>query len=334
MLVNAWSAHRQGASLQPFTYELADPADHECIVAVTSCGICHSDIHMIDNDWQRSSYPLVPGHEVVGTVQAAGRAVTHVTVGDRVGIGWQRGACLQCRDCLGGDENLCDREEALIVGHHGGFADHVGVDARFAFPLPQGLASESAGPLLCGGATVYSALRHAGMTSGGEIGVLGVGGLGHLAVQFAARLGNRVTVFTTSQDKAKLATSLGAHDAVVVPAGAAPPRGAYRLNILLSTVPHVSDWRGYIDTLGSDGTLVFVAVPPKPVALNVGWLLGKRRRIMASPIGGRAIITEMLHTAERFGIVPTIETFPMASVNEALMRVRENRVRYRAVLTT
>ncbi|MEK7703872.1 MAG: NAD(P)-dependent alcohol dehydrogenase [Myxococcota bacterium] len=332
MQVHAFAALSRGADLTPLTYDLPDPRDEDCIVAVSSCGICHSDIHMIDNDWRMTRYPLVPGHEVVGTIVTTGRSVTHLKKGDRVGIGWQRGACLHCPDCLGGNENLCDHSDGLIVGHHGGFADHVMVDARFAFPLPAGLATDSAGPLLCGGATVYSALRHAGMGSGANIGVLGIGGLGHLAVQFASRLGNRVTVFTTSPDKAKLAMNLGAYDAVVVPTGGAPPRGAYRLDILVSTVPHVSDWRGYIDTLASDGTLVFVAVPPKTIELNVGWLLEKRRRIMASPIGGRAIITEMLATAERFGIEPVIETFPMASVNEALARVRKNEVRYRAVL--
>jgi uncharacterized zinc-type alcohol dehydrogenase-like protein len=186
--------------------------------------------------------------------------------------------------------------------------------------------------LLCGGVTVYSALRSAGMRSGQRIGVIGVGGLGHMAVLFASRLGNQVTVFTTSDDKAETASRLGAAEAVVVPAGDPPPAPGRRLDLLLSTAPVSLDWPAYLEWLGSDGTMVLVAGPAEPVSFPFWSLLGKRRRIMGSPIGGRAVMTEMLGVADRFGIEPMIEVFPMAEVNRALDRVRANAVRFRAVL--
>lgn len=242
-------------------------------------------------------------------------------------------SCLQCTDCLKGNENLCDQNQGLIVNGYGGFADYLAVDSRFAFPIPAGIETEVAGPLLCGGVTVYSALRHAGMSSGQEIGVIGVGGLGHMAVQFASRLGNSVTVFTTSEDKAEFANKLGARHVVVVPPGQSPPAPTRQLDIIISTVPQSLDWAAYIEYLSSDGTFTLVGVPPDPLTIPLWGLLSKRRRLMASPIGGRAMIMEMLSVAERFGIKPIVETFPMEQANEAMQKVRDNKVRYRAVLT-
>jgi len=268
---------------------------------------------------------------VVGTVAQVGSAVSALQVGERVGIGWQRGACLHCRPCLSGDENLCAQNKATIVDGYGGFGDHLKVDSRFAFPLPKGLASESAGPLMCGGVTVYSGLRHAGMTSGQEIGVVGVGGLGHMAVQFASRLGNRVTTFTSSKDKVAFAEKLGASEALLYQQGpqAKPSRP---LDIIISTAALDLDWSAFVDLLGPDGTLLFVGVPPKPLNIHAGQLLEQRRRIMASPIGGRGIMTEMLDVADRFKVAPIIERFPFREANKAIERLRNNAVRYRAVL--
>jgi len=332
MKVNAWSAPAPGAALERFEYELGEVGDLEVVVEVSRCGICHSDIHMVDDDWQMTTYPLIPGHEVVGRVVERGRGVTHLDLGDRVGVGWQAAACMTCGDCLRGDENLCDDHRGLIVGGHGGFASALKVDSRFAFRLPDGIADDAGGPLLCGGVTVYSALRSAGMTSGQRVGVIGVGGLGHLAVLFASRLGNRVTVFTTSEDKAELAASLGAHEAVVVKTGEAPPRPKSGLDLLLNTVPAQLDWGAYLRWLGSDGTLVLVAGPGEPMPIAFWDLLGKRRRLMGSPIGGRAVMTEMLTLADRHGIAPIVEVSPLEEVNAALDRLRANAVRYRAVL--
>jgi len=332
MIINAMAAKEAGAQLNPWEYEYTQPSPWECLIKVLACGICHSDIHMVDNDWQMSQYPLVPGHEVVGEVLEIGSNVAHLKPGDRVGVGWQRSSCLTCEDCLKGDENLCKENQAVVVGNHGGFADHLLMDSRFCFLIPEGIATESGGPLLCGGITVYSALRYAGMTSGQEIGIIGVGGLGHMAVQFAARMGNRVTVFTTSPDKADFATSLGAHEAVVLEGDKVPENLPRSLNILLNTVPQQLDWNAYLNLLGSDGVLSFVGVPAGPSNIDLINLLFKRRRVMASPIGGRAMILQMLDASDRFGIEPIIEKFNLKDCNKAITKVRENKIRYRAVL--
>jgi uncharacterized zinc-type alcohol dehydrogenase-like protein len=333
MKINAWAAPKAKAELQPYTFEVEQPAPHECLVQVKACGICHSDIHMIDNDWQASSYPLVPGHEVVGQVVQIGKSVSHLQVGDHVGIGWQRSSCLHCPSCLQGNENLCEKNEALIVAGKGGFADHLLVDSRFAFRLPSGLDLRTTGPLLCGGITVFSALHHAGMTSGKKIGVIGIGGLGHMAVQFASRLGNHVTVYTTSHDKAEFAQRMGASEAIVATADGPLPAPRRKLDILLNTAPVSLDWLAYLEHLAPDGTLAFVAAPPEPLSIPVFPLLTRRLRIMGSPIGGRAMISRMLQLADDFGIVPLVEFFPLSEVNQALAKVRRNQVRYRAVLT-
>ena len=333
MKIQGLAANSAGAKLEPYSYEVPDPQNYQCIIKVLACGICHSDIHVVDNDWKMANYPIVPGHEVVGEVVEVGSLVNHIKVGDRVGVGWQRSSCLQCRDCLRGNENLCDENQGLILSGPGGFADYLEVDSRFAFPIPDGIKTDAAGPLLCGGITVYSALRYAGMGSGLEIGIIGVGGLGHMAVQFASKLGNRVTVFTTSKDKAEFANKLGAAETVIVEKNQSPSAPSRLLNIILSTVPASVDWASYVNFLDSDGVLTLVGVPDAPLTLPVFPLLMKRRRILASPIGGRAMMAEMLSVAERYQIEPVVEIFPMEKANEAMEKVRNNQVRYRAVLT-
>jgi uncharacterized zinc-type alcohol dehydrogenase-like protein len=331
MKVQAMAAEAQRGALVPWSYETAGLNPFECVVKVHYCGICHSDVHMIDNDWGMSQYPLVPGHEIVGEVVECGAAVFHLKAGDRVGIGWQRSADLTCLDCLHGDDNLCDSSTGVISHGHGGFADALVMDSRFCFPLPAGLPSESAGPLLCGGATVYSALRNAGMSSGQKIGIVGVGGLGHMAVQFASKLGNEVTIFTSSQDKANEAARLGAANAIITPAGERP-RTKERFDIILNTAPAELDWNGFLKLLASNGTLSFVGLPGGPAEIDLNLLLGKQRKVTASVIGSRGRITEMLQVADRYGIAPIVEQFPLAEVNAALQRVRDNTIRYRAVL--
>ncbi len=336
MKISAMATRQRGGPLASWTYDSPALGPFDCLLKVQACGLCYSDIHMIDNDWQISRYPLVPGHEVVGEVVERGTQVSHLKVGNRVGVGWQRSSCLQCRDCLSGNENLCRESRGIITDGYGGFADYLLTDSRFCFPLPAGLPTDSAGPLLCGGITVFAALRYAGMTSGQDIGVIGLGGLGHLAVRYAAKLGNRVTVFTTSQEKTEDAIRLGAAQALLTPKGVLPQKAAKlfqeRFDIIISTVAANLDWEGYLPLLRSDGTLTFVGVASKPLTLSLEHLLSKRRRIMASPIAGRALITEALGLADRLGITPVVETFPLADAQAAIEQVRKNRVRYRAVL--
>jgi alcohol/geraniol dehydrogenase (NADP+) len=333
MQINALAALEKGATLQPFSFQAAPLKAFDCAIKVMACGICHSDIHMIHGDWGISRYPLVPGHEVIGEVVDVGSQVTHLKEGDRVGVGWQQAACMHCLDCMRGDHNLCDHAEGLIVSGYGGFADYMVADSRFAFKLPDGLSTQSAGPILCGGTTVYAGLRNAGMTSGQNIGVIGIGGLGHLAIQFASRLGNRVTAFTTSADKAEFAAKLGAHEAIVVPPGGSPPLPIRKLNVIINTANQSLDWLGYVNYLDSNGTFVFVGLPSEPFTIPVTPLASKQRRIMGSEIGSPAMIMEMLQVVDQFGIQPMVEMFPIEQANEALQKVRDNKVRYRAVLT-
>jgi uncharacterized zinc-type alcohol dehydrogenase-like protein len=329
MLVHAMAAMHRGAALTPWQYETPQLGPYDCILQVKACGLCHSDIHVIDGAFE-PTYPVVPGHEVVGEVIEKGAMVRHLKIGDRVGVGWQRSSCLGCRDCLAGHENLCAKKQAVITNGYGGFGDYLFMDSGFCFPLPAGIATVAAGPLLCGGVTVYSGLRNAGMSSGQEIGVLGVGGLGHLAIQFAARLGNRVTAFTTSPDKADLAVRLGAHAAVVT--GRERPAVPRPLDILVSTVPAKLDWNAYLELLGANGTMVFLAIMTEPLSLNPLLLLTNQRRVMGSVIGGRSTILETLDIADRFGVTPVIETFPLSEVNTAISKMRDNTIRFRAVL--
>jgi uncharacterized zinc-type alcohol dehydrogenase-like protein len=329
MLVHAMAAMHRGASLTPWQYETPELGPYDCILQVKACGLCHSDISVIDGALD-PTYPVVPGHEVVGEVIEKGAMVRRLKIGDRVGVGWQRSSCLGCRDCLAGHENLCANHRTVITGGYGGFGDYLFMDAGFCFRLPAGIATESAGPLMCGGVTVYSGLRNAGMSSGQEIGVLGVGGLGHLAIQFAARLGNRVTAFTTSPDKADLALRLGAHTSVVT--SHKTPTVRRPLDILVSTAPAKLDWNQYLTLLGSNGTMVFLAILAEPLSINPLLLLTKQRRIMGSVIGGRGTILETLDIADRFGIVPMIEKFPLSEVNTAIAKMRDNSIRFRAVL--
>lgn len=331
MQVQAMAASERGAGLTPWSYTIGELGPHACLIRVFACGICHSDLHMIDNDWTMSNYPLVPGHEAVGEIVELGSQVRHLEVGDRVGVGWQRSACLTCSECLRGAENLCEDNKGVISDGYGGFADYLVVDSRFAFRIPSGIETSLAGPLMCGGITVFSGLVHAGMTSGKNIGVIGVGGLGHMAVQFANKMGNHVTAFTTSEDKAEFAARLGAHEALVC-RGDELPQPKRKLDILLNTAPADLDWQGYLDMLAPDGVMSFVGVPEAKIELPIFKLLAKRLRVMGSPIGGRAEIHKMLEVADTFGIEPLVETFALSEVNEAIARVRNNTVRYRAVV--
>lgn len=337
MRIQAMAARSRGDELVPWTYEQAALGPFDCLLRVLACGLCSSDLHMVDNHWGMSHYPLVPGHEVVGEVVDIGSGVNQVSVGDRVGVGWQRSACFRCHDCVSGREHCCNKGyQALLADGYGGFAEQMVADSRFCFPIPEGLSTDAAGPLLCGGITVYSALHAAGMTSGQEsqeIGVIGLGGLGHLAIQFAAKSGNRVTVFTSSEDKAAAASRLGAHQTILTQPDGRPASAPDRsLDLLISTVPSQLPWEAYVELVRPGGALTFVGVPPGPATLPLDAMILHRRRLLTSSIAGRPMIRETLDVAARIGVRPTIETFPLAEVNQAIRRLRENRVRYRAVL--
>jgi uncharacterized zinc-type alcohol dehydrogenase-like protein len=300
-------------------------------IAITHCGLCHSDLHLIDNDWRTSRYPLIPGHEVVGTVAAKGDLVSHLEVGDRVGVGWQCGSCHTCEWCERGDENLCSSTTETCVGRPGGFAKGIRVDGRFAFPIPEGLRSSEAAPLFCGGITVYSPIRrHARPQS--RVGVIGIGGLGHLAIRFARAFGCEVTAFSSTPDKESEARSFGAHHFVSSIDEAALRAQGDSFDLIVSTVNRSLAWKRYVTALRPDGVLSFVGALDEPLTIATGLLLAGRRSISGSPIGGRAAMREMLEFAARHQIGAQVEVLPMSEVNTALERLRRNDVRYRFVL--
>jgi uncharacterized zinc-type alcohol dehydrogenase-like protein len=274
---------------------------------------------------------MVPGHEIVGTVTACGAEVGHLESGQRVGVGWQRGACLGCDACGRGEENLCAAHVATCVDNHGGFADRIRVDGRFAFPVPEGLSSESAAPLLCGGITVYSPLRRWTRPST-RVGVVGIGGLGHLALQFARAMGCEVTAISSSPDKAAEARGFGAHHFLATGEPKAMRSAAGTLDFVLSTVFVGQDWTGLLGALRPNGVLCFVGAPAEPLSLHVGALLGGQKTITTSVIGGRPGIREMLSFAARHGVAAKTQLRPLAEADAALGEVRQGRARYRIVL--
>jgi len=330
--IQGLAAHAAGAELVLFRYEPGELGPQEVEIEITHCGICHSDLHLITNDWGISHYPFIPGHEVIGTVAAIGDGVRSLTVGQRVGLGWQSNSCGQCEWCTRGMENLCPNSEATCVRRHGGYANRVRANVRFVFPIPEALESENAAPLLCGGITVYSPLRTHGMNPSSRVGVIGIGGLGHLAVQFARVFGADVTAFSTSAAKEAAAREMGAHRFVNTRETRALKEVAGSLDFIISTVNADQDWGIYIQALRPTGTLCFVGVPPSPVTLQAFPFISGIRSVTGSPIGPPSRIREMLDVAARHGVKAYTERFPMAKANEAIEKVKKNKVRYRAVL--
>jgi alcohol/geraniol dehydrogenase (NADP+) len=330
--IQGLAAHAAGAELLSFRYDPGDLGVQDVEIGITHCGICHSDIHLISNDWGISQYPFIPGHEIIGTVTAVGSQVRSVKVGERVGLGWQSNSCGQCEWCTRGLENLCASQEATCVRRHGGYASHVRANARFVARIPNALPSEQAAPLLCGGITVYSPLRDHGINPTSRVGVVGIGGLGHIAIQFAKVFGAEIVAFSTSTAKEDEARTLGAHHFVNSRESKAMKEVAGSLDFILNTANADQDWNVYIQALRPTGTLCFVGVPPSPVSVQAFPLISGIRTITGSPIGSPQRIREMLDVAARHGVKATTESFSMSKANEAIDKVKKNKVRYRAVL--
>ncbi len=331
MSFHAHAAHSKKSALKPFVYEPAPLGPHDVEIRISHCGICHSDVHLVDGDWGMGSYPMVPGHEIVGTVTALGSEVRHLEAGARVGVGWQRGACLACDSCIAGDENLCAQNVATCVGNYGGFADRVRLDGRFAFPIPEGIASENAAPLLCGGATVYSPLRR-WVKPSMRVGVVGIGGLGHLGLQFAAAMGCEVTAISSTPDKETEARGFGAHHFLATREPKALRSAASSLDFILSTVFATPDWDALLGALRPNGVLCLVGATSEPLSVQAFTLLGLQKTVTGSAIGGRPAIREMLAFAARHGVAAKTQVRPLAEADAALGDVRKGRARYRIVL--
>jgi uncharacterized zinc-type alcohol dehydrogenase-like protein len=330
--IQGLAVHAAGAELLPYKYDPGKIGSMEVDIAVSHCGICHSDLHLISNDWGISQYPFIPGHEVIGRITALGSDVRQLTIGQRVGLGWQSNSCGICEWCTRGMENLCPSLEDTCVHRNGGYADRVRANARFVFPIPDSLESESAAPLLCGGITVYNPIRNQGVNPSSRIGIIGIGGLGHMAIQFARAFGADVTAFSTSADKEDEARTLGANHFVNSRESKALKEIAGTLDFILSTINADQDWGVYIQALRPTGTLCFVGVPPSAVSFQAFPLISGLRSITGSPSGSPHQIREMIDVAARHGVKAITESFPMAKANEAIEKVKKNKVRYRAVL--
>ena len=330
--IRGLAVHASGAQLVPYRYEPGELKANEVEVRISHCGVCHSDIHLIDNDWGTSKYPFVPGHEIVGTVEAVGSDVKDRTVGERVGIGWQADSCGVCEWCRQGDEHLCANSQPTCVGRNGGYADSVRVNSRFAIPVPEVLVSESAAPLLCGGVTVFAPMRRHGVNPASRVGVVGIGGLGHLALQFAKTFGAEVTALSTSIDKEDEALKMGADHFVNTRDMAEMKKIAGSFDFLLSTASADQDWQALMNSLRPKGTLCVVAVPPSPIAIQGFPLVSGQRAVAGSNTGSPRDLHEMLNVAARHGVKAITERFPMAKANDAIAKVKKSKVRYRAVL--
>jgi alcohol/geraniol dehydrogenase (NADP+) len=331
-LIQGFATHAAGAELLPYKYDPGDIKANEVEIAISHCGICRSDLHLIDNDWGISQYPLIPGHEIIGKVTATGTAVLGLNLGDRVGVGWQAHCCGQCEWCLQGEENLCPDLQGTCVHRHGGYADRVRINSRFVFLIPEGLDSERAAPLLCGGLTVYNPIRSLGVNPSSRVGIVGIGGLGHMALQFARAFGAEVTAFSSSPAKEPDARSLGADQFVNTRETKLIKKLAGHFDVILSTVEADQDWTAYIAALRPHGTLCFVGAPPTPLGVGVNPIISGNKIITGMPNGSPRMMREMLRVAERHKVQAITERFAMSKANDAVTKVKKNRVRYRAVL--
>lgn len=331
----SYAALEPKAKLQVWQYEPTPLKDDEIEIRVTHNGLCHTDIHMRDNDWKVSEFPLVAGHEVVGEVTEVGDSVTTLQPGNRVGVGWIRNSCRVCYYCLQGEENVCQRGfTGLIVGNHGGFADKLRVPADFAYKLPDAIDSVSAAPLLCAGITVYTPLRTHIKYPGMKVGIVGIGGLGHLAIKFARAMGAEVTVLSSSADKADEAKEFGAHHFYQWGSKDAEKDLTGSLDLLVSTSSAELDWDLAFSLLANNGVLCFLGIPVSSINVPLIPLIFGQKSVVGSVVGGRRFMREMLDFAAINQIKPMVETMPLSQVNEAMERVLAGQVRYRIVLVS
>ncbi|GBF94986.1 alcohol dehydrogenase [Raphidocelis subcapitata] len=324
-----------GGKFEAWEYSPQPLGPNDIEIKVTHNGLCHSDLHMRDNDWGITSFPLIAGHEVVGVVEAKGDDVTGMEVGDRVGYGWLRGSCRSCDFCLRGNENLCAKGEPTIVGPgcFGGFQPLMRAPAAFAYHVPEGMDSAEAAPLLCAGITVYSPLRKY-VRPAMHVAILGVGGLGHLAVQFAAAMGASVTALVLSDDEIEGALALGASDALTSAAAFEEAKG--RFDVVVNCASARVDGALILGLLRADGVMVQVGIPGGGVKLSLPLqdLVFSQKSCAGSIVGGRADMQEMLNFAAAKGIKPLIETYKLTQINEAAARVATGKARYRVVMAT
>ena len=336
-----YAAQSPDAPMAPWSFERRDLRDNDVAIDIKYCGVCHSDLHQARNDWGFSAYPVVPGHEIVGLVTAVGPSVKKYKVGDRVAVGCMVDSCLSCDQCDNGEEQLCrhgntqtynGRDRITKEPTYGGYSQAIVVREEFVLSLPGNLDMAAAAPLLCAGITTWSPLMTWGVEEGTRVGVIGLGGLGHMAVKLAHGLGAKVTVLSRTADKEADARALGA-DALLVSTDKEAMKAARNsLDLIIDTVPVEHDLQDYLPLLDVDGSLVLVGqLGPIPKLSSLPLLMG-RRRISGSPIGGIAETQEMLDFCGEKNILPEIEMIRMDEINHAFERMEKSDVRYRFVI--
>ena len=339
MQAKAYAAAEAGARLAPMTIERRNVGLRDVLIEIDACGVCHSDIHQAEADWGMDIFPMVPGHEIVGRVTAVGSDVTTHAIGDRVGVGCYVASCRACPACEAGDENYCPDWSTTYNGYerdgvtptYGGYADSIVVDEHYVLRIPEGPDTQAVAPLLCAGITVYPPLKdYAG--PGKEIGVIGLGGLGHVAVRIAKAMGSRVTVFSHSPGKEADAKRLGADAFASSTDTSAFKAMRMSFDMILSTVSAPIDVDAYLGLLKTRGTLAIVGLPVEPLTFEAGNLVGEARTIVGAKLAGVDATQEMLDFCAEHGIVADVEVIDIADINEAWQRVKDSDVRYRFVI--
>jgi uncharacterized zinc-type alcohol dehydrogenase-like protein len=336
----AYSAASATSPLGSTSITRRDPTDNDVQIEILFCGICHSDLHTVRNEWKEvmpTVYPCVPGHEIVGRVTKVGSAVSKFKSGDLVGVGCLVDSDGTCPDCQQGLEQFCPSstltynspDKHLGGVTYGGYSDHIVVDQRFVLRVPSNLSLAGAAPLLCAGITTYSPMRHWGVTKGKKVGVVGLGGLGHMGVKFAHALGAQVVAFTTSPSKKEDALRLGADEVVISKNANEMAKHAGSFDFILDAVAANHDIGAYINLLARDGNITLVGAPEKPLSVPAFGLIFGRRSLSGSPIGGIAETQEMLDFCGQHNITADVEVIPMQKVNEAYERLLKSDVKYR-----
>jgi uncharacterized zinc-type alcohol dehydrogenase-like protein len=335
-----YAAMTAKAALQPFPFQRRDVGAHDVLIKITHCGICHSDIHQARDEWGGSTFPMVPGHEIVGTIAQVGKAVKQFRVGQTAGVGCFVDSCRECAACREGVEQYCEAGMVLTYsgrdknGHttQGGYSTQIVVDENYVLRIPQAFSPAGAAPLLCAGITTYSPLRHWGVGKYHKLAVVGLGGLGHMAVKIANAMGTEVTVLSTSERKRKDAERLGAADFALTSQPETFAKLQRRFDFILDTVSAPHDYNAYVNLLKTDGTMILVGAPDKPTPLEPFPLILHRRRIAGSVIGGIRETQAMLDFCAEHRIESDIEVIPIQQVNEAYERVIKGDVRFRFVI--
>nr|MBD3622320.1 NAD(P)-dependent alcohol dehydrogenase [Sunxiuqinia sp.] len=330
--VNAFAASEPGGTLVPFSYNLPDIGTDQVDIQVHYCGICHSDLSMLNNDWGMTQYPFVPGHEVIGEVISVGREVKNLQEGDIVGLGWNSGSCMHCDQCMSGSHHLCRSVQGTIVGRHGGFADYVRCHLSWAIAIPEGVDLRKAGPLLCGGITVFNPIVLWNIKPTDKVGVIGIGGLGHMALKFLNKWGCEVVAFSSHPDKEAQIKAMGATSVINSRDSKELESIAGTLDFILNTTNVTLDWNSYLTCLAPKGKFHTVGAVLEPMAIPAFSLIMGEKSVGGSPLGSPALTRTMLEFCKRHAIYPMVEEFPMEQVNEAIEHLEKGKARYRVVL--